>query len=149
MADPDNEQWKSLLHGPPEIPISPEHRLHLRSRVLEAYDSAGRSAAKSRPAMIRLLLTRALAAAACVALGLAIGWFVRGPVAPPFPSTPGPGLAAGGSIDASPMSAGRSGDFWSYRRLARLHVSNSAAVGSDVQPRSPRNSMWDLPVKGD
>lgn len=148
MIDPDDDKCGSLLQGPPEIPISQEHRLELRSRVLEAYDAAGRAAAKPGLATIRHLLPRMLAAAACVALGLAIGWFVRGASVPASPA-PAPGLAAGRPAETLPATAGRSGDFWSYRRLARLYVPGPASAGAAVQPRTPRSSMWDLPVEGD
>ncbi len=148
MTDPDADQWNSLLQGPAEIPLSQEHRRSLRSAVLDAYDTAARLPAPSPLAGVRLLLARVLAAAACVALGCTIGWFARGPggavsrVAPP----PGPLVARPAAAMATSKAV--PGDFWSYRRLARLSSSRSLAPDSPPLPRSPRSSMWDLPEKG-
>ena len=148
MTDPDIEQSQPPLQGPPEIPLSPEHRLHLRSRVLDAYDAAARLPAQSPPAGVRLFLTRVLAAAACVALGSAVGWFARASLAPATPAPPAPALAAGRPADATSNPKAVPGDFWSYRRLVRLSSSHSVAADSSTRLRSPGSSMWDLPVKG-
>jgi len=148
MTDPDADQWNSLLQGPAEIPLSQEHRRSLRSSVLDAYDDAARLPAPSHLAGVRLFLTRALAAAACVALGSAVGWFARASFAPATPAPSVHALAAGPPADATSNSKALPGDFWSYRRLARLSSSHSVAADSSTRLRSPGSSMWDLPVKG-